>query len=259
MSELKEKDGKLDTQSLLEDNFFSQFSKKGGKLPKTPPQNNSRPNVQTDDISNPILGNTEDILISAYEARDELIESFKHIQLGTPLSENIKTSINKVGMVISGLGGEVEDFDPLANMSGLNTPDMNKYASRVIENTIESYSLGTVKDAHLKDRSIIVTFEGKLGNTQYMAIGTITPGTRWKGTEAIDYIYTPGEGKMYVKTADENGRWVDSSDGYDISWELLEGNEEDMKKNIEHKEDERDLTENYLDNEISDDFPIEEK
>jgi len=262
MGELREKDGKLDTQGLLEENFFNEFSKEGGNTHITKKAINT--NSSTGMVQpNPIVGNTEELLINAYEVRDELIDSFKQIKVGTALFKSMQTSIKKVGEIINGLGGEIEEFDPLSHMSGLNSPDTNKYASRVIENTVESYTLGSVKDAHLEESSIVVTFEGSLGTTQYTAIGTITPNSRWKGTEAIDYIYTPGEGKMSVKTADENGRWVDSSDGYNISWELLEGEPEDVQKNIEKiaqtKEEGINLNQNKLSNDIGDDFPIEEK
>ena len=38
MRELKEVNGKLDTQSMLEEVFFEKFSKKGGKIPKPVPK-----------------------------------------------------------------------------------------------------------------------------------------------------------------------------------------------------------------------------
>ena len=253
--ELEEKNGKLDTQSMLESEFLEQFAKGGGKMPKSAPA----PAPKT---SKSVNANTEGLLLKAYDVRDNLISSFSEIKLGSNLATNLKNAINQMGTMIVELGGSSEPFDPLSHVSGLQSPNVKKYASRVIENTTEFYSLGKIENAKVENdgKSIIMTFAGSLDDIQYRAIGTISTEGTWLGTEAIDYIYTPGEGKMSVKVANQQGQWIDKSDNYSISWELFEGEpEKNIEKKAETKEEESKLIENNLDEDIIEDFPIEEK
>jgi hypothetical protein len=122
------------------------------------------------------------------------------------------------------MGGEVEEFEPLNHVSGLVAPNFYKNAQKVIETTIQCYSLGDVEDAKVlqNGRMIQIVFTGSSGNVNYKASGTIE-SDEWTGNEAIDYIYTPGEGKMSVK-AFENGKWVTRNDPkkYKAIWELEE-------------------------------------
>jgi hypothetical protein len=265
MKELEAKDGKLDTKGMLENSFLEEFSKvKGGKLPKTNPLERASEGTVASSTPLPSNTNTEELLMEAYEARDNLISSFSEVKLGSSLANKMADSINKVGSIIVKLGGEAEAFDPLAHVSGLGTPNAKKYASRVIENTIDSYSLGQIENAEIDKESngktIIVTFAGRVDEVCYKAIGTITTERTWLGTEAIDYVYTPGEGKMSVKVANHNGEWVDQSDNYQISWELLESDkDENLEKKAESKEDKEPGSENNVNDDINDDFPIEEK
>ena len=264
MRELQEKDGKLDTKSMLESNFFEEYAKEGGKVPKSSGKASPSVSSPITVTPKPLNGNTEELLVDAYETRDSLIGSFKDIQLGSDLANSMKTAINRVGRIIRGLGGEAEEFDPLSHASGLNAPSIDKYASRVIENTLDSYTLGKINDAKLDGNSIIIEFAGSSNNMQYRAIGTITTDSRWLGTEAIDYVYTPGEGKMSVKIANQNGEWIDQIEGYDIRWELFEEDlsqtpQKNIEKSAQLKEEDVDLNENNMDDDISNDFPIEEK
>ena len=240
MTELREKDGKLDTKSMLEDGFFAEFAKGDGELPrKDPSLNVPTANNKRALAASPSSANTEQLLVDAYTVRDDLISSFSEVKLGSALADNMKNAINKIGSMIVNMGGESENFDPLSHVSGLDAPNLNKYASRVIENTIDAYSLGQISDAKIDDtgKSIIITFAGRVDDMlPYKAVGTISTAGSWLGTEAIDYVYTPGAGKMSVKVANNEGVWEDKSDQYSVSWELFEGEEEkDAEKNIEKK------------------------
>jgi hypothetical protein len=262
MRDLEEKNGKLDTKSMLESGFFAEYAKEGGSMPKAPAKGMTKaPALQT---VNPSNTNTEQVLLDAYEARDGLISSFSEVKLGSALADSMKGAINKIGSMIVNMGGEAEAFDPLSHMSGLQAPSVQKYASRVIENTIDSYSLGKIEDAKVDEesngKSIIVAFTGNDDNVVYRAVGTITTNGTWVGNEAIDYVYTPGAGKMSVKVANQNGEWEDVSKDYTLSWELFENTpEKKIEKKAQTKEEEKDLIENKLDDEINEDFPIEEK
>ena len=262
--ELEEKNGKLDTQSMLESEFLEQFAKEGGKLPKQA----ARPSPSQPEVSQSIPSNTntEVLLVNAYEVRDSLIESFKEVKLGSTLADNITTAINKVGGMITEMGGEAESFDPLANRSGLKAPNSNKYASRVIENTVDAYSLGKIEDARIDDNgALVIAFTGRSDDMSYKAVGTISPKGAWIGNEAIDYVYSPGAGKMAVKIANAEGDWIDQgTDNYEIRWELFEDKAlEEPQKNVEKSagtiEEDKKPLENNLDEDINDDFPIEEK
>jgi len=253
----------LDTKGMLEDGFFKEYAKTS-KASKAKPSERATQGL-VPHSSSPVNTNTEKLLLKAYDVRDNLISSFSDIKLGSSLATNVKNAINQVGSMILELGGEAENFDPLAHVSGLGAPSLDKYASRVIENTRDSYTFGKIDDAKIDGQSIIITFTGQssLDNTDYKAIGTITTKGTWMGNEAIDYVYTPGEGKMSVKVANQQGEWIDKSDDYVVSWELFEGSPEEEEKNIEKKaetkEEETDLIQNNVDDDININFPIEEK
>lgn len=268
MKELEEKGGKLDTQSMLEEGFFAEFEKVGSDLQVTKstmdiPESNKIALAHSK--TKKVNANSETLLLKAYDVRDNLISSFVDIKLGSTLATNVKNAINQVGTMIIELGGDVNTFDPLAHVSGLGAPSLDKYASRVIENTMDSYSLGKIADAKVDGKSIIITFTGQspLDDTTYKAIGTITTKGTWMGNEAIDYVYTPGEGKMSVKIANQEGVWIDKSNDYTVSWELFEETPEEdgkkIEKSAETKEEETNSAQNKLDDDINEDFPIEEK
>jgi len=193
---------------------------------------------------------SEKLLLSLYDIRDGLIEAFQSCELNSSISEKIIKQIGRVGNCIIHMGGEVETFDPLQHISGLEIPDIIKNAEEVIKRTIQCYRLGKITEAKIKDdgEEISMTFEGESGNIKYTASGRIISKS-WTGNEAIDYIYTPRSGKMSVK-AFEGGRWItkDDEDTYNISWELLE---EDLseKYSAQNPSDEKEVSQsaqNYV-------------
>ena len=262
--------GKFDTQNLLEDAFLNNLKNgvKGGSKTASRPT----PKIDLDITEKAPDYNTEELLSNLYTTRDELIETFKAMGISAN-SKALVSGINRVGLCIKSIGGSVENFDPFMHMSGLQAPSLVKNAKRVIENTQEAYSLGNITDLDIKDngRVIIMAFNGQKDNIAYKATGTIEASKCWVGNEAIDYLYTPSEGRMSVKTFDGNN-WVDKSNDYKISWELME-NEIDLnasvknitkeagsvKKNVEIKEEVAKDTLNNIDGDISDDFEITEK
>lgn len=259
----------LDTKSMLEDGFFASLSKtsKNPALKKEAVQEVvSAPSPQF---------NTEKVLTGLFEARDGLVETYTKIGMGA-YSQNFIDSINKIGSCIKSLGGEVENFDPFTNMSGLQAPNLVKNAKRVIENTVEAYSLGKVSDANIsKDGKVIaMTFTGQQGTTNYKAVGTLTANKTWTGNEAVDYIYSTNSGRMSVKSFSDDGKWIDKSDNFRIEWELFEKEssfdvmptEGDNIRQAGKEENKAEIKEeiiktesnNDTDEEIGD-FPIEDK
>lgn len=169
-------------------------------------------------------GSTEKVLLSLYDLRDELIGAFETSSLNTKVAERLTSSIRRSETCIRDIGGDVEEFVPLNHVSGLQAPNFIKNAEKVIETTLQCYTLGKIEEAKIKEdgKAINIIFSGRNNGVVYSAIGTVR-AEEWMGNEAIDYIYTPNEGKMSVK-AYENGRWIDksSSGKYQVYWELEE-------------------------------------
>jgi hypothetical protein len=176
--------------------------------------------------------NTEELLLELYDTRDHLIKLCSTIDIdNSDTISDLTNSINKLGSCIIKVGGKVDNFDPMDNMSGLQSPNIRKNAERVIENTKQYYSLGKIEDSKIEDdKTIVVTFSGQRNNIKYSAKGTIKVENNWIGNEAIDYIWFPDSGKMTVKALNENNEWKDRSDDYNISWELTQ---EQIEKNVE--------------------------
>jgi hypothetical protein len=288
----------LDTKNMLEDGFFARLGKIKVSPKKVQEMKEAMENEGNEEIpSEPANYNTEKVLAELFEARDILIDSFSKIGI-TNQSQSMVEGINKIGSCINSMGGEAEKFDPFSHISGLQAPNLKKNAKRVIENTVESYTLGKIENINIEDegKTIVLSFIGKQGSINYKAVGTLTALKKWNGNEAIDYVYTPSEGRMSVKEYSDNGKWIDKSSSYKISWELFEKEsdfnvmptevnniEESVdeevvqntvvnacKKNVEIKEEIQNNTQNNINNdsnidydeEIGDDigdFPIEEK
>ena len=260
----------LDTKSMIEEDFFARLGKKfvPSSTPTSPTNTKLPPSPKY---------NTEKILLDLFEVRDGLIDTYAKIGINAH-SQSITDGINKLGSCIKSLGGEVDRFDPFAHMSGLQAPNLRKSAKRVIENTVESYTLGKIGDTNISEdgKTIIVTFTGQSGTVDYKAVGTLTASKTWVGNEAIDYVYTPSEGRMSVKTFTEDSKWIDNSDNYKISWELFENEanfnvmpiegentqtkkEGKTKNNIEIKEEVENTALNNIEDEEIGDFPVEDK
>jgi len=243
---MSEDNGIIDTRSEIEENFFKNLAKKPPKNVKVPERDEivtAAPNY-----------NTEEVLNDLFETRDSLIDMVtSDNDLSSPLVENI----NKLGACIKRMGGEAEDFDPFIHISGLQTPSMVKNAHRVLENTKEAYTLGKITDSKVEDdgRTIKIVFSGIKDDVAYKAAGTVVAPKMWIGNEALEYLYSPGEGRLSVKALNEDGKWIDKSGNYKIAWELSEG----QMNAPENKEEVKVAAQNNVDEEISDEFPIEDK
>ena len=261
----------LNTLNMIEEAFFS-------KLNATTKDKISKAerNDPVEKISVPKSNiNTEKLLIELYDMRDEMIDSFKDVDISSRVASTLTKNINKIGSFIKSYGGKVDTFNPLDMASGLELPDLTLNAERVIDNTRRAYRLGQIKDANISKngKEILIEFAGVKDDMDYMAKGTICAKGSWTGSEAIDYIYTPGEGKMSVKALNNEGRWADRSADFEISWELWEDKkdsqeqaekDEEVKtagkeeKKAEIKEEVKNDSQNNLDEDIGD-FPIEDK
>jgi len=243
----------LDTKQMVEDSFFSNLEKikKGGMSSIRPETKVAITQIKQDkpDPINTSTLNTEKLLLSLYEVRDDLIEAFGGVDINSVVAKNINNVIIKTGKCIKDIGGEVEEFNPLDHVSGLQVPSLVKNAERVIENTKSYYTLGKVDDAKISPdgKTINVIFSGAKNGIKYTASGTIKANKMWVGNEAIDYIYTQASGKLSVKSPNESGNWINRNQDFDIAWSLSEVPEkkEEIKGDTEK--------------DISNDFSVEEK
>ena len=243
----------LHTLSMIEDGFFSRLKNKNLKVPKE---------IQETKESSTIT-NTEALLLDLFEIRDVLIDLFKRSENNENDSEILVGQIDKLGSCIRKLGGAVDKFDPFSAKCGLRDPDLKLNAQRVIENTKRSYSLGNVSDDKVSadGKTINVTFSGVKGNTSYKAVGILVAHKSWVGNEGIDYIYSPASGKISVRAISDDGKWIDKSSEYNISWELFEQDKKESKveKNAETKKEVVKPSVNNVNDEEIGDFPIEDK
>jgi hypothetical protein len=209
-----------------------------------------------------------------------LIDVFERSGLNSGIEGNLVTLIEATAAVLNYLGEPTTRFEPLRHLSGLKPPNMVKNANKVLETTLSCYNLGEVSGQSVSDDGSVINivFSGKSGEIEYVAHGEVSAHS-WEGSEAIDYIYTPGSGKMSIK-AYEGGKWVDKSDNknYLINWELeekdlsLEGNPTDNSNNStveeleviaseENLSDKQEVLSQSLNNDLNDEdeeieFPI---
>jgi len=244
----------LNTMLMIESGFLSRLKNKNLKpVPKE---------IQEAQESSTIT-NTEALLLDLFEIRDGLIDLFKRSENNEGDSEVLVGHIDKIGSCIRKLGGAVDKFDPFSAKCGLKDPDLKLNAQRVIENTKKSYSLGDVSGDKVSadGKTINITFSGVKGNTCYKAVGTLVAHKSWVGNEGVDYIYSPASGKISVKAISDDGKWIDKSSEYNISWELFEQdkNQSSPEKKMETKEEIQKSASNNIDDEEIGDFPIENK
>ena len=197
---------------------------------------------------------TEKVLLTLYDIRDSLIETFQSTGINSNISKKVILSIEKVDVLIKTAGGEVDRFDPLNHCSGLQAPNFYKNAEKVIETTLQCYSLGKIDEAKIADggKIINIVFSGVNVDTAWKATGTVKTD-EWTGNEAIDYVYTPREGHMSVKAYD-NGRWIDkvACGKYKVHWDLEERiiskkqEKQSATVNTQNKEGESNKTQNNI-------------
>ena len=181
MEEMEEDREILETQNMIEDNFLKNLKKADNKMATEIGSAVTETVAVASTLPSNV--NTEELMLNLFEVRDGLIESFESVGLNTTVSSNLATNINKVGSCIKHIGGKVEEFIPLDHVSGLQAPDLNRSANKVIATTQHCYTLGEITKADIKDdgRTIAIDFEGKEGDISYKARGTITASKTWRG------------------------------------------------------------------------------
>lgn len=226
-----ESDGELDTGSWLFDSLRHNLENNNIKYdsPFIYEESNHAEDENYNKTNNFVKDETpsrrsvssEKILTKIYELREQAIDFFTKTEIDTDISDLMVHQIIELGECASLLGAEVEVFDPYNYVSGLKKPDQNSHLQQIINRTKACYNAGKIKNEKIKDDNTIeITFEGSHKNILFVVKGEIHSDF-WTGQEAIDYVYSPNSGKMLVKKYD-NGKWLNISDNYKISWELNE-------------------------------------
>jgi hypothetical protein len=70
--------------------------------------------------------NSEKMLLSLYDAHDQLINLFEKFDINDSQSKIIADIVSNISNCISMAGGSVEKFDPLDHVSGLSAPSSNR-------------------------------------------------------------------------------------------------------------------------------------
>lgn len=255
----------LNTASMLENGFWEKLS----QLPKSPETAQKMTVKALSTVSSKekeevvVNSNTEKLLVSLFEIRDDMMEQVALMDINSDLVTKITSYVNKIGGCIVDLGGEVELFEPINHVSGLQMPSFIKNAERVVDNTMQCYKMGkiTKTQIHEDNKTIDIFFQGNTKDTLYDVEGSVTALKSWIGNEAIDYIYTKGSGKMFVR-AFEDGRWIDKSDQFEICWSLNESAiEKTLTQNKNEKKEEviSKTVNNDEEEDFDADFSIEEK
>jgi hypothetical protein len=180
--------------------------------------------------SNPQPQENEVLIGVLRKMHASLVDVFERSGLNSGIESSLVTLIDSAGSCLTFLGESTHKFEPLKHLSGLQAPNMLKNASKVLETTLNCYKLGEITESKISDDGSVIeiVFSGKSNDTEYKAFGEIQASS-WEGSEAIDYIYTPGSGKMSVKSF-EGGKWVDKSDHYHVTWALEEHNPHEGKE-----------------------------
>lgn len=166
----------------------------------------------------------ESLLLALYDVCDGLIDIYQRVGLNHEISDKLSNQIWNLEKCITKLGGEVKTFVPEDFVSGLEMPNNSENAAKVIATTKKCYKLGSVENTLIEDNgnTIRLTFRGNVNGIKYVANGEITAGEGgWSGSEAVDYVYRQGGGKMAVRSWEGN-KWVNCKDGYKVKWELNE-------------------------------------
>ena len=223
----------LPTQQWLEESFMEQL--KGSNIATPAPKVSGTKEVvqETPEVETKDTVNREALLKELDDILDRLIDTIACSNNQSKMSSILTEQINRLSRCASSLGAPEQHFDPLDHLSGLQAPNLRRNAESVIENTKTCYQLGSIEAVLYTEDSnkMAIKFAGTSDDICYIASGMIS-GNEWQGNEAIDYVYTPGSGKMSVK-AFEDGKWIDKSAKYDVSWELTETPVEEMKKGNE--------------------------
>jgi hypothetical protein len=161
----------------------------------------------------------EALLISLYEVHDDLVSFFeKSSDTDRNRLNYLADTINKVSGCIEDLGGEkMQKFSAIDHVSGLSAPVLDNMAEKVINTTKNLYKGAKIEKIFEKDGAIIIVLSGEDNGVLYRTAGKIVPNHGWNGSEAIDYVYSKGSGKMSVKAYEAN-KWVDKSNSYEITW-----------------------------------------
>ena len=172
----------------------------------------------------------EKAIMEVYSLRDWMIEEFQRNVKFQSTSSVLEKAILKSESIIRTLGGDVEAFNPLNYMSGLDEigeSDVNSNtilanARAVIENTKKhyvKYKLSSIEAKMIKGKpGIVFSIEGDDNNSPFKVVGAVVSKKNFFGNEAIDYVRHNGNGALGIKAL-SGGKWKDVGQDFHIAVE----------------------------------------
>ena len=229
-----ETDFQLPTEQWLVEGFEKGLEKiKPGFIASAQAESHDANEAQpgSDSVRQERTSDYENAIIELASLRDWLIGLFVKEPIEKSTQETIETVIHKVEDIIKSLGGEVEIFDPIDLMSGLEaiqTPALEKEslmlsnANVAVENTKRHYKMHKIASIGSKiirgSPAIVFKIEGIEAQKPFSVVGAVVAKTNFAGNEAIDYVRHNGKGALGVKALSENG-WVDVSGAFHLAAE----------------------------------------
>ncbi|MCK9433904.1 MAG: hypothetical protein M0R32_03575 [Candidatus Cloacimonetes bacterium] len=174
----------------------------------------------------------EQAIIELDVLKDSLIEEFHKNKDDKKLFKIIEGVIHQVENTIQKLGGEIDIFNPLSHMSGLeDAPEEDgkskedlllTNAKTVVANTKKHYtihSLAAIDPKIVKGKpAVILQIQGKDESGPFRIVGAVVAKDDFFGNEAIDYVRHEGQGRLSIKSF-RNGNWQDKSDDFHFAIE----------------------------------------
>ena len=167
----------------------------------------------------------EQAILTLCDVRDMQVDLFKKFAAAKSFNEPMVECIRKIEQSIKSLGGSIDPFNPLAELSGLSQTASGEAAIdeqallanalKVAENTKASYTLYSIP------KIVVKVIKGKPGillqvqGDDFMVNGQIVAQTDFLGNEAIDYVRNGDQQQFSVKAL-RLGKRVDVSKDYDI-------------------------------------------
>ena len=161
----------------------------------------------------------EHVVIAMNNLKNDMVALFQETSANNGLSVRIEAMIRRLEDIQQSIGVEVDPFDPLRNMSGLQAGEPLENADKVIANTLKhykAYGISAITSSMGKfGPSIQLSIFGENDGVGFEVDGFVAAREDFNGNEAVDYVWSPEGGLMTVK-ARHHGTWNDASTDFVI-------------------------------------------
>ena len=170
----------------------------------------------------------EQAILTLMEIRDLHIQTFRLFSNQKDVASAMTVCIRKVEQSIQSLGGSIDAFNPLSELSGLakapaavGEQAMLSNALKVAENTKKEYGLYEISKMMVKlikgRPSVLLQVQGKEGDCPFVVNGQVVSKTDFTGNEIIDYV-RDGDQQLFSVRIRRLGQMVNVSDDFIIRY-----------------------------------------